>query len=196
MLFDLWLLLVVLLSGFLPGENLRRGHIIGALMAFIGAALIAGKGLQSAADGRMLLGYAMALAAALFWAFYSVGSRRLGNVPTAAVTGYCLATALLSLVAHFALEETAWPQGASQWVSTILLGLGPVGLAFFVWDIGVKQGNIQLLGVASYAAPVLSTCILILGGVTEPSGALLIAAALIAAGAALAARASARKGSL
>ena len=73
------------------------------------------------------------------------------------------------------------PRSAPQ----LLLGLGPVGLAFFVWDIGVKQGDIQLLGVASYAAPVLSTLALIATGMAQATGTVLLAAVLIAGGAAL-----------
>jgi drug/metabolite transporter (DMT)-like permease len=68
------------------------------------------------------------------------------------------------------------------------LGLGPVGLAFFLWDVGVKRGDIQLLGVASYAAPLLSTLALVAGGEAEATWALGGAALLIAGGAALAAR--------
>ena len=36
----LWPLLIVLMSGLLPGERLRPGHLIGALIAFAGAAII------------------------------------------------------------------------------------------------------------------------------------------------------------
>jgi drug/metabolite transporter (DMT)-like permease len=108
------------------------------------------------------------------------------------VTVFCLATAALSVVAHIGLEQTVWPQGAMGWASVVALGAGPVGLAFFTWDIGMKQGDIQLLGVASYAAPLLSTLALIAAGITDATGAIVIAAALITTGAALAARASAR----
>jgi drug/metabolite transporter (DMT)-like permease len=94
---------------------------------------------------------------------------------------------------HFALEETLWPQGALGWGSTLALGLGPVGLAFYVWDIGVKQGDIQMLGTSSYAAPLLSTLVLVLVGIASPSWTLAIAACLITGGALLAARASATK---
>ena len=80
--------------------------------------------------------------------------------------------------------------GASGWASVAGLGLGPVGLAFYVWDIGVKRGDIQLLGASSYAAPLLSTLILVLAGIAAPGWALALAALLIAGGAALAARAS------
>ena len=44
-----------------------------------------------------------------------------------------------------------------------------IGLAFVVWDIGMKQGDVALLGVASYAAPVLSTIILVLAGYAAAS---------------------------
>jgi drug/metabolite transporter (DMT)-like permease len=70
----------------------------------------------------------------------------------------------------------------------VALGLGPVGLAFYVWDIGVKHGDIQVLGAASYAAPLLSTAILIATGYAAYSHNVLIASLLITSGAVLAAR--------
>lgn len=186
----LWPLFIVLLSGLVPGERLSFAHILGALIAFAGAALIV-----LARDGgeSNALGLTLAFGCAVTWAVYSVASRFLGQVPTVAVTVYCLATAALSALAHLLLEETLWPQDALGWVSTLALGLGPVGLAFFTWDIGMKKGDIQLLGVASYAAPLLSTLALVLAGIAAPSLILLVAAVLIAGGAALAARASAKR---
>ena len=105
---------------------------------------------------------------------------------------FCLATAILSGVAHVALEDTILPTTTLGWLSVIGLGVGPVGIAFFVWDVGVKKGDIQLLGVASYAAPVLSTLALVVAGIAPPTWTLLLAAALITGGAALAAQASRR----
>lgn len=185
----LWPLLIVLFSGALPGERLRKGHVFGAIISFVGATLIitgGGTGFSMA----FLPGYGLALLCALTWAGYSVLSRRMGQVPTAAVTIFCLATALLSLPLHIALEETVWPISFTNWIAILGLGLGPVGLAFYVWDIGVKKGDIQLLGTISYAAPLVSTLILVLAGFAEPSRELAIAAVLITVGAVLAARAS------
>ena len=125
------------------------------------------------------------------WAGYSVLSRRFGAVPTDAVAGFCLATALLSLLCHLAFERTVWPAG-TQWLAVAALGIGPVGAAFYVWDIGVKRGDIRLLGVLSYAAPVLSTLILVAAGYAEPSSALGVACALIVLGAVTAGFASRR----
>lgn len=119
-------------------------------------------------------------------------SRRLKDVPTAAVAVFCLASAVLSLGLHVMLEDTIWPTSRLGWLSVAALGLGPVGLAFYVWDIGVKQGDIQLLGTASYAAPLLSTLVLVLAGAAEATWGLAIAALLITFGALVAARASFR----
>ncbi|WP_299676263.1 EamA family transporter [uncultured Roseobacter sp.] len=185
----LWPLLIVLLSGLLPGERLRGGHVIGAVIGFAGAALIVtggGEGFQA----QYALGYGLALVCALTWSSYSVLSRLLGDAPTQSVTVFCLGAALLSLPLHLIFEQTVLPQTVTGWGATILLGLGPVGLAFFVWDIGVKRGDIQLLGAASYAAPLLSTCVLVLAGVAPLSTTLGLAALLITGGAVVAARAS------
>ncbi|MCX8509125.1 MAG: EamA family transporter, partial [Rhodobacteraceae bacterium] len=150
----LWPLLIVVFSGFLPGERLSALHIFGTALSFGGSALLIVGQLGSGAHGAFL-GYGLALLAAVTWALYSVLSRPLGQVPTAAVVVYCLLTALLSGLCHLALEETVWPIGATGWASVLALGLGPVGLAFYVWDVGVKKGDIQLLGTLSYAAPLL-----------------------------------------
>ena len=188
----LWPLLIVLFSGLLPGERLRAGHVIGALVAFGGAALIVAKSGFSA-SAEALPGYALAFLCALTWSSYSLISRRFGRVPTAAVTVYCLATSVLSLGAHLVLEDTVWPATTLGWASVAALGLGPVGLAFFTWDIGVKRGDIQMLGTLSYAAPLLSTAVLILAGFAAASPRLLLAAVMIAAGAFLAAMASRKR---
>ncbi len=188
----LWPLFIVLFSGLLPGERLAPLHIIGALIAFAGAALIVLRGGVDL-DGASAPGLVLAFGCALTWATYSVLSRRLGAVPTQSVTVFCLATAALSLLAHLALETTVWPETAVGWGAIAALGIGPVGLAFFTWDIGMKRGDIQLLGVASYAAPLLSTIILIAAGIAPFTTTIAIAAVLISTGAALAARASAAR---
>jgi len=186
----LWPLFIVLFSGLLPGETLRPAHIAGAVLAFAGAALIVAGGMDGLSGA--LAGYGVAFVAALTWAAYSLGSRRLKGVPTAAVAVNCLLTALLSAAAHLLLETPAWPASGTGWLAIIALGLGPVGLAFYTWDVGVKGGDIQLLGTASYAAPLLSTFALILAGMAKASLTLALAALLITGGAVLAARAGTR----
>ncbi|MDP1729616.1 MAG: EamA family transporter [Devosia sp.] len=183
-----WPLLIVLFSALLPGERLRLHHIGGALLALAGAALIVTGGEGFSFKAEYALGYGAALVGALTWATYSVLSRRFAAVPSDAITGFCLITALLSGICHLLLEQTVWPDNLWQWTAIAALGLGPVGLAFYVWDIGVKKGDIQVLGAASYAAPLLSTSILIVTGYATYSHAVLVACLLITAGAVLAAR--------
>jgi drug/metabolite transporter (DMT)-like permease len=75
-----------------------------------------------------------------------------------------------------------------QWLAIVALGIGPVGAAFFAWDIGMKRGDIRVLGAASYATPLLSTAFLMLAGFAKPSVAIAIAAVLIAGGGFIAAK--------
>jgi drug/metabolite transporter (DMT)-like permease len=181
----LWPLLIVLLSGLLPGERLRGPHILGAALGAAGAALvIARDGVRP--DPAYLPGYAAAIAAAFVWAGYSLLSRRLPEVPSDAVGGFCGATALLAALAHLALEQPRWPIG-TEWLAVIGLGLGPVGIAFFLWDIGVKRGDIRALGAAAYAAPLLSTLLLMATGTTPFAWTVMLAAVLVTAGGLLAA---------
>jgi drug/metabolite transporter (DMT)-like permease len=104
-------------------------------------------------------------------------------VKTEVVAGFCLITAALSVLCHVAFEPAIWPAGATQWIAVAALGIGPVGLAFYAWDIGMKRGDIRLLGVASYAAPVLSTLLLVVAGYATASWTLAVACALIVGGA-------------
>ena len=130
----------------------------------------------------------MAGVCALVWSGYSLLSRRFPSVPTTVVTWFCAATSVLSLICHLMLEETVLPATPGQWLAVAWLGAMPVGAAFYAWDIGVKRGNIQVLGAASYAAPLLSTLILILAGFAEPTLRILAACLLITGGAVLAAK--------
>jgi drug/metabolite transporter (DMT)-like permease len=184
----LWPLLIVLFSALLPGERLGLHHILGGLLGLAGAALIVTGGEGLAFKQEFALGYGAALLCALIWSSYSVLSRRFSSVSTDVVTGFCLITAMLSAIAHMALETTVWPADTVEWLAVLALGLMPVGAAFYVWDYGVKHGDIQVLGASSYAAPLLSTVILIAAGFAQATWAIAIACVLITGGAALAAK--------
>jgi drug/metabolite transporter (DMT)-like permease len=184
----LWPLLIVLFSSLLPGERLAPHHIIGALLGLAGTILLfTGNSGSNFAPGQ-LPGLIAAFVAAFVWAAYSVMSRKLKTVPTDAVAGFCAATALLATTAHGLVEATVWPETPVQWLAIAALGVGPVGAAFYAWDIGMKRGDIRVLGAASYATPLLSTTFLILAGFARPSANLAIAAILIAGGGLIAAK--------
>jgi drug/metabolite transporter (DMT)-like permease len=183
----LWPLLIVLFSSLLPGERLASHHIIGALLGLAGTVLLLAGNTAGFAPSQ-IPGLAAAFLAAFVWAAYSVMSRKLKAVPTDAVAGFCLATALLAALVHNMVETTVWPETMGQWLAIIALGVGPVGAAFFVWDIGMKRGDIRVLGAASYATPLLSTAFLILAGYAQPTATIAIAAVLIAGGGLIAAK--------
>jgi drug/metabolite transporter (DMT)-like permease len=182
----LWPLLTVLLGSLLPGERLRWYQGVGAVVGFLGAGLLVtgGRGLRP--DAAYVPGYLLALGAAFTWSSFSVLLRRHGTAPTHAVAGFCGATALLAWGAHFILEETVWPSGW-QWFAVVLMGLGPVGLAFYAWDHGVRRGSLKALGALAYLAPLFSTLLLIATGRAEPTWVLGLSCLLIVGGAVLAA---------
>jgi drug/metabolite transporter (DMT)-like permease len=184
----LWPLLIVLFSSLLPGERLRWFHLAGTGMGLVGTVLVVGGGHGFALDPSYLPGYGAAAACALIWSLYSILSRRMAAVPTAAVAGFCLATAALSAAAHAVLEVTVWPDTAAQWLAIVALGSMPVGAAFYVWDYGVKRGDIQVIGASAYAAPLLSTAILIVAGYATATWSVALAALLIAGGGVLASK--------
>ena len=183
----LWPLLIVLFAALLPGERLRAKHLVGAVLALLGCYLIVGQG-GAGFQWQYLNGYLLALVCAFTWSGFSVASRFIKHVPTDAVGWFCLATAVLALVAHRQLEETVWQLTSMQWAGVIGLGLGPVGIAFFTWDYGVKHGNLPLLGVLAYAAPLISVVLLVLFGQATASWNIAIACALIVGGSLLAGR--------
>jgi drug/metabolite transporter (DMT)-like permease len=184
----LWPLLIVLFSSLLPGERLAAHHVIGAVLGLLGTVLLFAGNRSGGFAAGQVPGLVAAFVAAFVWASYSVMSRRLKSVPTDAVAGFCAATALLAAVVHLVVEETVWPETPVQWLAVIALGVGPVGAAFYAWDIGMKRGDIRVLGAASYATPLLSTAFLILAGFAQASANIMLAAILIAGGGLIAAK--------
>jgi len=185
----LWPLLIVLLSAPLRGLRLGPARLAGVAMGFFGCALLVGPGASFPAEAS--LGFLAALGCAVVWAVYSVtaGTKPLRGVPTEAVAGFCMATAALAGLAHGLFEPTVIPD-AGQALAVLLLGLGPVGAAFFLWDVGMKRGDPRLLGTLAYAVPVASTLLLIAAGEGAFTLTVALATALVAGGGAIASRAS------
>lgn len=181
-----WPLLIVLLSAPLAGLRLTARHLAGVAVGLTGCLLLLARGASFSADA--IFGYLCALGAGFTWALYSVTSRRLPAVPTRAVAGFCAATAVLAAGAHLLFEPTVIPSRAAL-LSALALGIGPVGAAFLLWDVGMKRGDPRLLGALAYATPVASTLILGLAGFAPLSATTLGAALLVVAGGLIVARA-------
>ena len=185
---SLYALLIVLFSALLPGGRLSSRHVAGACLGLAAAGLLVSDRLGSTVTTGATLGYALALGCAFVWASYSVASRLVSAVATDSLSLTCLATALLAGLCHLLFEQSIAPANATAWFALIGLGLGPVGAAFFLWDIGMKRGDVSLLGVFAYAAPVISTALLIAAGFAEPTLKLAVAVILMVAGAVIATR--------
>jgi drug/metabolite transporter (DMT)-like permease len=182
----LWPLLIVLLSAPILGMRLGPRRLAGVALGFAGCAVLVGAGASFPPGAAW--GFACAIGAAVVWSVYSVTSKRMAAVPTEAVAGFCLATALLAGVAHALFETTVTPD-ATQWLAVLLLGMGPLGAAFFLWDAGMKRGDPRLLGTLAYATPVASTLLLVAAGEGDFTWRAAVAALLVAGGGLLAATA-------
>ena len=166
----LWPLLMVLLAPvLLVGVPLRAAHVAAALMGFAGAALaiVGGMGGTAGSSGGVpgsasgwYDGYALAMASAFVWASYSLLCQRVPPFPTAAIGLFALVSGLLSLACHVALEP-AVPLTLQDWGLLAAMGVGPLGAAFFLWDIALKTGDVRHIGILSYITPLASTALLI-----------------------------------
>lgn len=159
----LWPLLIVLVAALLPGARPPAAVYAAVAVGFAGAVVAVTQMQRPELESAHVPGYLAALAAALVWAGYSLLNRRHAAIPSTALALPCVSVALLAAIGHLLFETTVLPD-AGQWLAMLALGLGPVGGAFWLWDHGTKHGQLAVLGVVAYAAPVLSTLWLLLAG--------------------------------
>lgn len=176
----LWPLLIVLLAPLFSKKiKLNLRVVIGGLMGFIGASLAILSG--SSSDGLFYSGYLFAFMAAVIWSTYSLATNRIGSFPTPAVGLFALVSGILSIAMHFVFE-TQVSLSSFDWMILVLLGLGPLGAAFYLWDYAIKRSNPQEIGLLSFLTPLLSTGFLLVITGQALSWLLAIAAALIVGG--------------
>jgi drug/metabolite transporter (DMT)-like permease len=183
----LWPLLIVVLTPlFIRGARLRPRHVAGALLGFAGAALLVTGGELgfSAAGAR---GYAFAIAAAVIWSTYSLMIRRLGGQGTSTVATFCLVAGALSLAAHAALEPRYVPRAADL-PYLLLIGVGPMGAAFYLWDRALRAGDPRVIGTLAYLTPLLSTLFIVAFGAGRLTAVSAAAMAMIIGGAVIGSR--------
>ena len=183
----LWPLFIVVLSPVvLPGTRLRWPHVLAALLGFGGAAIaiVGGRELS----GTLAWGYVPAFAAALIWATYSLLTKRVAAFPTTAIGLFGLVSGVLSLLCHMALEPAA-TLASRDWLLLAVMGLGPLGASFFLWDKALKLGDARHIGILSYITPLASTALLMVVSGRAFSGSIALATALIISAAILGIRA-------
>jgi drug/metabolite transporter (DMT)-like permease len=173
----LWPLLIVVLAPLLlPGMRLRPAHAVAGIAGFAGAAIaILGRG---GAGGGWSWGYLPALGSAFIWASYSLLTRRVDAFPTAAIGLFGVVSGALSLLCHWLLEPAAQLQ-PRDWLLIAIMGLGPLGAAFFLWDKALKFGDARHIGILSYLTPLASTLLLMIVSARPLNWSIALAAALI-----------------
>ena len=179
----LWPLLIVLLSPiYLSGFHLTSQHFIGGVMGFSGVYLLVNGPSTMELSSDSWLGYLLAFSAAIFWASYSLLSKRFSRMRTATVGLFCILGGILAFAAH-CLTEPQTNIETQDWLYLTALGLGPMGIAFYAWDKGLKTGDPRTIGTLSYFTPLLSTFLLLLFGDQDFQYHLIVALVLIVGGA-------------
>ena len=185
----LWPLgIVVMAPLYLPGVSLTKRHVLAALLGFGGAALaiLGGKPSEPGAP-LWAWGYLPALMSAFIWASYSLLTKRVKPFPTAAIGSFALVSGVLALLCHAWLEPPT-PLSTQDLTLIALLGLGPLGGSFFLWDAALKRGDARQIGVLSFLTPLLSTLVLLAVQKEMPSWSVGLAALMIMGAAVIATR--------
>lgn len=136
--------------------------------------------------------------AVLLWALLALLTTVAGGIPPFQLRAMSFAMALLVGAARLCLHGCSAWNVLRQRPAVWLLGIGGLfgyhyfyfvalaralrGVPFFVWDHGSKHGDIQLLATFAYAAPLLSTVLLIAFGMAAPSPLVAVAATLVVGG--------------
>jgi drug/metabolite transporter (DMT)-like permease len=169
--------------------KLHLRHVVAALLGFAGAAIaILGARQGALGAGGWSWGFLPALASAFIWATYSLLTRRVKPFPTAAIGLFGLVSGLLSLLCHWVLEPAAVLSGR-DWLLLLVMGLGPLGGAFFLWDKALKLGDARQIGILSYLTPLGSTALLMVVSGRAWSASVALAAMMIIGAAVLGTRA-------
>jgi drug/metabolite transporter (DMT)-like permease len=183
----LWPAATVLCSLLLLKKRARLWLVPGTALALTGVFLVMTQGgslswlslrdhLQSSP-----VAYALALAAAVSWALYSNLTRRWSaSESDGAVELFIPATGLVLLVLRVInTEPTHWSLRAAGEAS----GLAVVTtLAYFLWDVSMRKGNLLLVVACSYFTPLLSTLVSCLYLRVSPSPRLWVGSLLLVSG--------------
>jgi len=181
----LWPLLIVLLSPiFTKSLSLNFRYVLAALSGFAGAVLAITSGGSGFGFSSIEVGYFFALAAAVIWATYSLATTKVPRFPTPAIGLFALVSGVLAIGAHFLFEPAA-SISTGDWLLLLVLGVGPLGGAFYLWGAALKIGDPRRIGLLAFLTPLLSTALLVLVSGNSLGWQLLVATGLIVGGALL-----------
>ena len=189
----LWPLLIVLLTPVFERQiRLKWFHILGGLMGFAGAIIaiynqsgsVNNGGYPPSVGTGFYWGYLLALGAALTWATYSLYMKRFTHISAWTMGLVCIISGIFSLSGSVISGESI-RLGRVDILYLIIIGLGPLGLSFYLWNYAMKDADPRKIGTLAYLAPILSTVWLSLGTGLPLNAGLLIALGLVVTGAIL-----------
>lgn len=148
-----------LLTALLLRDGMGRGAWLGSLLAFVGAALVVMNG-QLVLHVRPL-GDALALGAALTWAFYSLLMKRvMGRYGADFITRKVFAYGVLTIVPVLLMgERPQWPSGVVVWGNLLFLALVASFGAYLLWNwVMARLGAVRSTNYI-YAQPMVTMAV-------------------------------------
>ena len=160
----LWPALTVLCSLLFLKQRASLWLLPGTAVALAGIFLVMTQGRSVSWDSMRAhiqtnpLAYALGLAAAISWALYSNLTRRWsGPDGGGAVELFIPATGLVLLALRLLTREpTHWNLRAVAEASALAV---VTTLAYFLWDVSMRKGNLLLVVACSYFTPLFSTLV-------------------------------------
>ncbi|MDN6297419.1 MAG: DMT family transporter [Halomonas sp.] len=177
-----WPVLFILLSQWLTFGRVRFASVLGALIAFSGAALLMAPEAGGSGEGS-LAGYGFAALAAVCWALYSWLCQATPVSLSPLMPRILLIASVITAAAFlpFAEGHVALPDNTTL-LAGLAIGLGPFGIAMVAWDKALRFGRASVIGSLAYGVPVLAAAFLVLAGMSVLDWRLPIAGALVVGG--------------
>lgn len=161
----LWPSLTLALSILLLGKRAGKLLFPGMVLAFTGAILGSGSGVDLTWAGFIFrlrqnpAPYGFALVCAITWALYNNLARRWGGTADggAAFLFLTCAGGFLLVFRCLVSEQSLWtPTTIAELLYTAAM---PTCLAYAFWDTAMRKGNVTLVTSVSYGIPLLSTAV-------------------------------------
>ncbi len=158
-IFNLWPTLIIIFMAFLKEEKVNLMTILGVIISFSGVILInyhAGLNIFASIRNNPL-SYFLILVASVLWAIYCIYTKKQSNGVNA-VSLYFILTAIALWILTLSTQGFQFPL-ASSWISYLVIILNAVffSAGYLAWNIGIIKGNMSILVMLSYFAPIMSS---------------------------------------